>query len=130
MAISVTGLAFFGLDFVTKLGVGSAQQFYPYNAELLHGIAAMAFGRDVLSPLLNIGWGVLAALAAWCIGRSRGAAPLALLGLMVVVGLPSLTGTQPGRRGGQGVACVPPSSSTKASKPVSVASRSATSTPS
>jgi hypothetical protein len=80
-----------------ELGVGSAQQFYPYNAELLHGIAAMAFGRDVLSPLLNIGWGVLAALAAWCIGRSRGAAPLALLGLIVVVGLPSLTGTQPGQ---------------------------------
>jgi hypothetical protein len=80
-----------------ELGVGSAQQFYPYNAELLHGIAAEAFGRDVLSPLLNVGWGALAALAAWCIGRSRGAAPLALLGLMVVVGLPSLTGTQPGQ---------------------------------
>jgi hypothetical protein len=80
-----------------ELGVGSVQQFYPYNAELLHGIAAMAFGRDVMSPLLNIGWGLFAALAAWCIGRSRGAAPLALLGLMVVVGLPSLTGTQPGQ---------------------------------
>jgi hypothetical protein len=80
-----------------ELGVGSAQQFYPYNSELLHGIAAMAFGRDVMSPLLNVGWGVLAALAAWCIGRSRGAAPLALLGLIVVVGLPSLTSTQPGQ---------------------------------
>src|SRR5205814_1352473 len=53
--------------------------------------------RDVMSPLLNIGWGVLAALAAWCIGRSRGAAPLALLGLVVVVGLPALTATQPGQ---------------------------------
>src|SRR4029079_7176131 len=73
------------------------QQYYPYNAELLHGIAAMAFDRDVLSPLLNIGWGVLAALAAWCIGRSRGAAPLSLLGLLVVLGLPALTATQPGQ---------------------------------
>ncbi|MDQ1447465.1 MAG: hypothetical protein QOC79_436 [Actinomycetota bacterium] len=80
-----------------ELDVVGVQQFYPYNAELLHGIAAMAFGRDVLSPLLNIGWGAVAALAAWCIGRSRGGAPLALLGLIVVAGLPALTGTQPGQ---------------------------------
>ena len=30
--------------------------FYPQNSELLHGIGMLAFSRDLLSPLLNLGW--------------------------------------------------------------------------
>jgi len=50
--------------------------FYPQNSELLHGVGIVAFDRDLLSPLLNLGWLCACLLAAWCIGRPYGAAPL------------------------------------------------------
>ena len=30
--------------------------FYPANSELVHAVGMLAFGRDLLSPLLNLGW--------------------------------------------------------------------------
>ena len=38
----------------------------------------LAFDRDLLSPLLNLGWLGGCLLAAWCIGRPYGAAPVSL----------------------------------------------------
>src|SRR5436853_1694850 len=38
----------------------------------------LAFGRDVLSPLLNIGWFVGCLVACWCIGRPYRVAPWSL----------------------------------------------------
>jgi hypothetical protein len=84
--------------FVDLHGIGTVtQRYYPYDAELLHALGVMAFGRDVLSPFVNLGWGALALLSAWCVGRSRGLAALTLLGAAVVIGLPALSGTQPGQ---------------------------------
>jgi hypothetical protein len=52
--------------------------FYPANSELLHSIGMVAFGRDILSPLMNLGWFGGCLLAAWCIGRPFGVAPISL----------------------------------------------------
>ncbi len=84
--------------FVDLHGIGTvSQRYYPYDSELLHALGVMAFGRDVLSPFVNLAWGALALASAWCVGRSRGVAALALLGAAVVIGLPALAGTQPGQ---------------------------------
>lgn len=68
---------------------------HPYNAELVHATGMVAFGRDLLSPLLNLGWLALALLAGWCIGRPWGRAPLTLLGVAAVLATPILTTFQP-----------------------------------
>ena len=52
--------------------------FYPANAEILHAVGMLAFDRDVLSPLLNLGWFVGCLVAVWCIGRPFGVAPWSL----------------------------------------------------
>ncbi len=52
--------------------------------------------RDVLSPLLNLGWMALALLAGWCIGRPFGAAPLSLLGVAVVLAAHVFAASQAG----------------------------------
>lgn len=59
--------------------------FYPQNSELLHAVGMLAFGNDFLSPLLNLGWTVLALLAAWCVGRPFGRGPEALVLAAVVL---------------------------------------------
>lgn len=60
--------------------------FYPQNLELVHGIAMLGFGNDLLSPLINIGWLAGCLLAAWAIGRPYGGAPLSLAGVALVIG--------------------------------------------
>ncbi|HEX8690405.1 MAG TPA: hypothetical protein VF729_09215, partial [Solirubrobacterales bacterium] len=52
--------------------------FYPANSELFHGIGMLAFDRDVLSPLLNLGWFAGCLVACWCIGQPHGVAPWSL----------------------------------------------------
>jgi hypothetical protein len=62
--------------------------FYPHNSELLHGVGIVAFDRDILSPLLNVGWLCGTLLAAWCVGRPYGAGPISVAGVaaMLVTG--------------------------------------------
>ena len=60
--------------------------FYPQSSELLHGVGILAFSRDLLSPLLNLGWLGGCLLAGWCIGRPYGAAPVSLAGAALVLG--------------------------------------------
>ncbi len=60
--------------------------FYPQNSELVHGIGILAFSRDLLSPLLNLGWLLGCLTAAWCIGRPHGAGPVSLAGVALVLG--------------------------------------------
>jgi hypothetical protein len=80
------------------------QAYFPLNSQLVHALAILPFDRDVLSPLVNLGWAALALLAAWCIGRRRGLGPLCVLGTVVVLGLPMLAGTHPGQASND-VAC-------------------------
>jgi hypothetical protein len=65
--------------------------FYPANAEIFHGIGMLAFDRDLLSPLLNLGWFVGCLVACWCIGRPYGVAPWSLVLGAVALSLPVLS---------------------------------------
>ena len=64
--------------------------FYPANAEIFHAGGMLAFGRDVLSPLLNLGWFVGCLVACWCIGRPYRVAPWSLALGAVVLSVPAL----------------------------------------
>jgi hypothetical protein len=59
--------------------------FYPENSELLHGAGMVLSGRDIFSPLVNFGWLGVALLAAWCIGRPYGVAPLSLTAVAIAM---------------------------------------------
>jgi len=64
--------------------------FYPGNSEVVHGVGMLAFGRDVLSPLLNLGWFVGCLVAAWCIGRPYKVAPWSMALAALVLSVPAL----------------------------------------
>ena len=59
--------------------------FYPQNSELLHSAGIVLFERDLLSPFVNFGWLGVALLAAWCIGRPYGVAPLSLTAVAIAM---------------------------------------------
>jgi hypothetical protein len=65
--------------------------FYPANAELFHATGMLAFGRDLLSPLLNLGWFVGCLLACWSIGKPYRVAPWSLALGAVALSLPVLS---------------------------------------
>ena len=59
--------------------------FYPQNSELVHSFGILAFGNDLLSPMINVGWFGGCVLAAWCIGRPYGGAPISMAGVAIVL---------------------------------------------
>jgi hypothetical protein len=65
--------------------------FYPASAEIFHAAGMLAFGRDVLSPLLNLGWFVGCLVACWCIGRPYRVAPWSLALGAAALSLPVLS---------------------------------------
>jgi len=64
--------------------------FYPANAEIFHAAGMLAFGRDVLSPLLNLAWFAGCLVACWCIGRPYKLASWSLALGAVALSLPVL----------------------------------------
>jgi hypothetical protein len=64
--------------------------FYPANGEIFHAAGMLAFGRDLLSPLLNLGWLVGCLAACWCIGRPYRVAPWSLVLGAVALSVPAL----------------------------------------
>ncbi len=64
--------------------------FYPANGELFHAVGMLAFSRDVLSPLLNLGWFIGCLLACWCIGRPYRVAPWSLALGAIALSVPAL----------------------------------------
>ncbi len=64
--------------------------FYPANGEIFPAVGMLAFGRDLLSPLLNLGWFVGCLLAAWCIGRPYRVAPWSLGLGAIALSVPAL----------------------------------------
>jgi hypothetical protein len=64
--------------------------FYPANAEIFHSVGMLAFGRDLLSPLLNLGWFVGCLVACWCIGRPYRVAPWSLVLGAIALSVPAL----------------------------------------
>ena len=75
---------------------GPVTVFFPASSELFHGLGILLMGNDVLSPLINLGWMALALLAAWCVGKPFGVAPVTLTGVVVLLATPGLVATQPG----------------------------------
>jgi hypothetical protein len=65
--------------------------FYPANAEIFHAAGMLAFGRDLLSPLLNLGWFVGCLVACWCIGRPYRVGPCSLALGAIALSLPVLS---------------------------------------
>ncbi len=65
--------------------------FYPANSEVFHAVGMLAFDRDVLSPLLNLGWFVGCLVACWCIGRPYGVAPWSLALGAIALSVPALS---------------------------------------
>jgi hypothetical protein len=64
--------------------------FYPANGEIFHAVGMLAFDRDILSPLLNLGWFVGCLVACWCIGRPYRVAPWSLALGAVALSVPAL----------------------------------------
>jgi hypothetical protein len=64
---------------------------YPANSELFHAVGMGAFDRDLLSPLLNLGWFAGCLFACWCIGRPYRAAPWSLAFGAVALSVPALS---------------------------------------
>jgi hypothetical protein len=64
--------------------------FYPANSEVVHAVGMIAFGRDILSPLLNLGWFAGCLVAAWCIGRPYRVAPWSLGLVAIALSVPAL----------------------------------------
>jgi hypothetical protein len=64
--------------------------FYPANGEIFHSVGMLAFGRDILSPLLNVGWFVGCLAAAWCIGRPYRVGPWSLALAAITLSVPAL----------------------------------------
>jgi len=64
--------------------------FYPANGEIFHSVGMLAFGRDLLSPLLNLGWFAGCLLACWCIGRPYRVAPWSLSLGAIALSVPAL----------------------------------------
>ena len=64
--------------------------FYPANAEIFHAAGMLAFGRDILSPLLNLGWFVGCLVACWCIGRPFRVVPWSLALGAIALSVPAL----------------------------------------
>lgn len=82
--------------------------YYPANSEAFHATALLAFGRDILSPLVNLGWLALGLTASYCIGRPYGVGPQALIGGAIALGSQMLIEFQAGEALNDvgGVACI------------------------
>ena len=70
--------------------------YYPANSEVLHSVPLLAYDRDILSPLLNLGFLTLGLLAAYCIGRPWGLGPQSLIGGGIALGAQMLIEFQAG----------------------------------
>jgi hypothetical protein len=70
--------------------------YYPANSEVLHSVGLLPFDRDILSPLLNLGFLALGLLAAYCIGRPYGLGPQSLIGGAIALGAQMLIEFQAG----------------------------------
>jgi hypothetical protein len=78
------------------LDTSNLTAFYPFTSEVLHALAAMLIGSDVLSPVLNLGWLALTLLAGWCLGTPFGVAPVTMTATIALVATPTIITTQAG----------------------------------
>jgi hypothetical protein len=84
---------------VPVVGVNSVAQFHTENVELLHAVGMVAFRADILSPIINLGWLLLALFSGWCVGLRKGVSSLTLLAVATAVSIPVLVVTNAGTAG-------------------------------
>lgn len=65
-----------------------APSTYPMGSEVFHALGMLVAGSDILGPFANLGWAVIALLAARVLGRRHGVANLATLALVCVLATP------------------------------------------
>ena len=70
--------------------------FYPQGSELVHAIGLLLVGDDYLSPLINLGWLLLALLAGWCLGRPWGVSAPSSAAVAVLMSTELMFSRQPG----------------------------------
>ena len=87
------GAHFGSIDYFDPIFFAS---FYPANSEVVHAVPMLAFDRDILSPLLNLGWLGLGLTAAYSIGRPYGLGPQSLIGGAIALGAQNLVEFQAG----------------------------------
>lgn len=91
---------FIQTGWVTRLDHNAGNAiFYPANGELVDAIAMLSFHRDLLLPLVNLGWLAVTLLAGWCAGRPFGAAPVTMAGVALVLSSPLLIASNAGTAG-------------------------------
>src|SRR4051794_21016536 len=70
--------------------------FYPANSEVTHAVPILFFDRDIVSPVMNLGWLAVGLLASYCIGRPYGLGPQSLVGGAIALGSQALVEFQAG----------------------------------
>lgn len=84
------------VDDIQALDGGSVTAYFPATSSLWHALGFLWFDSDLLSAVINLGWLSLALLAAWCIGRGFGVAPMAVAAAAIILAGPGMVDTQPG----------------------------------
>ena len=87
------GAHFGSIDYFDPIFFAS---YYPANSEVVHAVPLLAFDRDILSPLLNLGWLALGLTASYAIGRPYGVGPISLIGGAIALGAQNLVEFQAG----------------------------------
>ncbi len=87
------GAEFGSIDYFDPIFFAS---YYPANSEVVHAVPLLAFDRDILSPLINLGWLALGLAAAYAIGRPYGLGPQSLIGGAIALGAQNLVEFQAG----------------------------------
>ena len=87
------GAHFGSIDYFDPIFFAS---YYPANAEVVHAVPILAFDRDIVSPLLNLGWLALGLASAYAIGRPYGLGPQSLIGGAIALGAQNLVEFQAG----------------------------------
>ena len=87
------GAHFGSIDYFDPIFFAS---YYPANSEVVHAVPILAFDRDILSPLLNLGWLALGLTSAYAIGRPYGLGPQSLIGGAIALGAQNLVEFQAG----------------------------------
>jgi hypothetical protein len=76
------------------IAADEATAYHPSNGEVFHGYGMLAWHRDPLSLVLNLGWLVLVLAAAWCIGRRLGSGAVAVAAVAALFASPLIASTQ------------------------------------
>lgn len=84
------------IDHLHETGSSDPSVYYPFDAELLDGVAMLGPQPDLAVLILNVGFGWLALLACWVIGARWEMAPAALAAGSAVLALPLLAGESSG----------------------------------